>query len=38
MAYLDEEILEAKRRIERENYTTLETGIYAGVIGHFAQI
>ncbi len=30
MAYLDEEILEAKRRIERENYTTLETGIYAG--------
>ena len=30
MAYLDEEILESKRRMEHEKYTTLETGIYAG--------
>lgn len=30
MAYLDEEILESKRRVEHEKYTTLETGIYAG--------
>jgi len=30
MDYLDEELLEAKRQLEREKYTTLETGIYAG--------
>lgn len=30
MEYLDKELLEAKRKLERQNYTTLESGIYAG--------
>ena len=30
MEYLDEEILKAKRLLERRKYTTLETGMYAG--------
>lgn len=30
MGYLDEELLEAKRQLERQKHTTLETGIYAG--------
>ena len=30
MDYLDEELLEAKRELERQRHTTLETGIYAG--------
>ena len=30
MEYLDKEILKAKRKRERKNYTTLESGIYAG--------
>ena len=30
MPYIDEEILEAKRKQEHQKYTTLETGMYAG--------
>ena len=30
MEYLDEELLEAKRKSERQKCTTLETGMYAG--------
>lgn len=30
MEYFDEELLETKRALERQNYTTLETGMYAG--------
>lgn len=30
MEYLDEKLLEAKRKLNRQKYTTLETGIYAG--------
>lgn len=30
MEYFDEELLEAKRELERQKHTTLETGIYAG--------
>lgn len=30
MEYFDEDILEAKRELEKQRYTTLETGIYAG--------
>lgn len=30
MDYLDEELLEAKRKLERQKHTTLEAGIYAG--------
>lgn len=30
MEYLDEELLEAKRKLEHQKHTTLETGIYAG--------
>lgn len=30
MEYLDEELLEAKRKLECQKHTTLETGIYAG--------
>lgn len=30
MDYFDEELLEAKRELERQKHTTLETGIYAG--------
>ncbi len=30
MEYYDEELLEAKRELERKKYTTLETGMYAG--------
>ncbi len=30
MEYLDEELLEARRRLEHQKYTTIETGMYAG--------
>ena len=30
MEYFDEEILEARRELERLKHTTLETGIYVG--------
>lgn len=30
MEYFDEELLEAKRKLERQKHTTLETGMYAG--------
>lgn len=30
MEYFDEELLEAKRELERQKHTTLETGMYAG--------
>ena len=30
MDYLDEELLEAKRMLERQKHATLDTGIYAG--------
>jgi hypothetical protein len=30
MDYFDEELLDAKRKMERQMHTTLETGIYAG--------
>lgn len=30
MEYLDEELLKAKRKLERQKHTTLESGIYAG--------
>lgn len=30
MEYLDEELLEAKRKLEHQKHTTLEMGIYAG--------
>ena len=30
MPYIDEEILEVKRKQEHQKYTTLETGMYAG--------
>ncbi len=30
MGYLDEEILEARRQLRRQEHTTLETGMYAG--------
>lgn len=30
MDYLDEELSEAKRKLERQKHTTLESGIYAG--------
>lgn len=30
MEYFDEELLEAKRELERQKHTTLKTGIYAG--------
>lgn len=30
MDYFDEELLEAKRELERQKHKTLETGIYAG--------
>lgn len=30
MEYLDEELLEARRKLERQKYTTIDTGIYAG--------
>ncbi len=30
MGYFDEELLDIKRSLERQNYTTLETGMYAG--------
>ena len=39
MPYIDEEILEAKRKQEHQKYTTLETGMYAGdELITFAQI
>ena len=39
MPYIDEEILEAKRKQEHQKYTTLETGTYAGdELITFAQI
>lgn len=30
MEYFDQELLETKRALERQKYTTLETGLYAG--------
>ena len=39
MEYFDEEIMEAKRELERQRHTTLETGIYAGdELITFAQV
>lgn len=39
MEYFDEEILQAKRELERQRHTTLETGIYAGdELITFAQV
>lgn len=39
MEYFDEEILEAKRELEKQRHTTLETGIYAGdELITFAQV
>lgn len=39
MEYFDEELLEAKRALERQRYTTLETGMYAGEeLMEFAKI